>query len=308
MDKSSVQDDDKAVSTSRVFVVIPVHNRREQTLSCLRDLSAQTHPALTTIVVDDGSRDGTNVSVRQQFPATILLEGDGNLWWTAATNRGVEFALANGHTNDFVLTLNDDTHVEPRYVATLLETAASHPQTLVGSLVVYQDRPDIVCDGGTSLSWWTAKHTPHARGLQLDQARRRGRLVSVDMLSGRGTLIPLAAYRAVGLYDEVHLPHYAADYEFSVRAQRRGFHLLLDYDAVVVSAAGLTGLNNEEGRLPWRDLARSFFTRRSAYQLAMRYQFARLCAPRMLFAPFLVLDTCRLIGGRLRNQFRRRSS
>ena len=306
VDTSGVPGDDGPVPTPHVFAVIPVHDRREQTLSCLRDLSAQTHRPLTIVVVDDGSRDGTKESVRQQFPTVVLLEGDGNLWWTAATNRGVEHALARGGADDFVLTLNDDTHVGPDYVATLLETVAGRPNALVGSIVVDAARPDVVADGGCSLSWWTAKLTTHARGMSLADARRNGRLKRVDILSGRGTLVPLAAYRAVGLYDQVHLPHYASDYELSIRAQRRGFELLVDYQAVVASATDMTGLNNERRRLPWPELARSLFLRRSAYQLAMRYQFARLCVPRPLFASYLVLDTCRLLAGRLRNQLRQR--
>ena len=43
----------------RVHVVIPVHNRLDHTVACLRDLSGQDWTNLMTIVVDDGSTDQT---------------------------------------------------------------------------------------------------------------------------------------------------------------------------------------------------------------------------------------------------------
>ena len=65
----------------------------------------------------------------------------------------------------------------------------------------------------------------------------------MSVLSGRGTLIPVEAFRRVGLYDQERLPHYGADWEFSRRAQRAGFELLLDYRARVFSREGATGFD-----------------------------------------------------------------
>jgi GT2 family glycosyltransferase len=297
---------DRVTGPARVHVVLAVHDRKEQTLACLQDLGAQTYPDLVVIVVDDGSRDGTDEAIRSRFPATVVLKGDGNLWWSGATNRGVAHALAHGGAGDFVLTLNNDTRVGPAYVQSLVEAAGAHPGSLVGSVAVSDDAHDMIRDGGCSLSWWTAKLRVHGRGQPLGESRKRGgRFVATDLLTGRGTLVPMAVYRTVGLYDEAHLPQYGADFELALRARRAGFRLLVDYDAVVIAATRLTGPNNDSGRLPWRELGRSFFTKKSVYDLRTRYQFARLCAPRPLFASYLVLDTCRLLAGRIRNQFRR---
>jgi len=44
----------------RVYIIIPVHNRKSFTRGCLLSLRKQTFQKITTIVVDDGSSDGTS--------------------------------------------------------------------------------------------------------------------------------------------------------------------------------------------------------------------------------------------------------
>jgi len=36
------------------------------------------------IVVDDGSSDRTAEEAAKNYPKVIILQGDGNLWWTGA--------------------------------------------------------------------------------------------------------------------------------------------------------------------------------------------------------------------------------
>jgi len=290
---------------ARVAVVIPVFNRKEATLACLGDLAAQTEVIATVWVVDDASTDGTPEAVRTQFPGVRIVAGDGDLWWTGGTNAGIRAVLAELPLPEFVLTLNNDTRVGPRYLATLVESARTHPRALIGSLAVRDDTPDVIQDGGSRVSWWTAKFTRIARGGSRNDARaREGRYQTVDVLSGRGMLIPSAVFGEAGLFDEQRLPHYAADYEFAVRARRHGYALLVDYDAVVVAATGLTGLNNEDRPLPWKDLLRSFTSRRSPYNLAARFNFARCAAPAHIWPVFFVCDILRVVFGRARNQIR----
>jgi GT2 family glycosyltransferase len=73
-----------------IFIVIPVHNRRDFTRECLLSLRKQTYKNFKVIIVDDGSMDGTGDMIEKDFPEVIPLKGDGELWWTGATNMGVE--------------------------------------------------------------------------------------------------------------------------------------------------------------------------------------------------------------------------
>src|SRR5579884_4333211 len=67
-----------AVSTTDrhplVGIIILNWNRPEHTTACLQSISRLDYPAFQTVVVDNGSTDGSPSLIRQQFPAVALIE------------------------------------------------------------------------------------------------------------------------------------------------------------------------------------------------------------------------------------------
>ena len=70
----------------------------------------------------------------EEFPEVKVIRGDGNLWWTAATNLGVQYALDQGAT--YILVLNDDTLAPPDMVASMWEWSRKEPLAVMGALEV----------------------------------------------------------------------------------------------------------------------------------------------------------------------------
>ena len=110
----------------KLFIVIPVHNRVQLTQGCLLSLRRQTRNDFKVVVIDDGSTDGTSEMVSSSFPESLLLRGDGNLWWTGATNLGVRHALDWGAT--YLMTLNDDVIATEDFVEKMLSWAERKPR------------------------------------------------------------------------------------------------------------------------------------------------------------------------------------
>ena len=213
---------------------------------------------------------------------------------------GVECALTQAGQDDYILTLNDDTIVRPDYLQTLLDSALNHPNSLIGSISVSNENESTVVDAGVRVNWLTAKYTNLAEGRRYKDILRAGlSFQKVDVLAGRGTLIPIKAFREVGLYDFKRLPHYGADYEFSRRANMKGYNLLINYEAIVVSNVKATGLNNILVSLKWGDLVKSFYSIRSGNNLKIRWNFAYLCCSGWRLPVFYVCDVGRVIIGSL---------
>ena len=68
------------MSSSHIWVIIPVHNRQATTRVCLQRLQDQgIMERMTVCLVDDGCTDGTRSMVENEFPAVHCLDGNGHL-------------------------------------------------------------------------------------------------------------------------------------------------------------------------------------------------------------------------------------
>ncbi|HZC34123.1 MAG TPA: glycosyltransferase family A protein [Chthoniobacterales bacterium] len=85
-----------------VSAVIPTKNRKDQLRQTIYSALSQT-VRCEVIVIDDGSTDGTEKMVRNEFPAVIYEKREVSGGPTACRNRGAEIA-----TGEFLVTLDDD--------------------------------------------------------------------------------------------------------------------------------------------------------------------------------------------------------
>src|SRR5215203_4444311 len=138
----------------RIAAVIPVYNRRDTTLQCLRSLSRIDRTGLDfrVFIVDDGSTDGTSAAIREQFPEVEVVEGTGDLHYAAGTNAGMDAARA--WDPDFYLLMNDDAVFHDQFLIRLVKTALGNTRSVVGALLLLWDRPHIVFQVGQE--WKTA--------------------------------------------------------------------------------------------------------------------------------------------------------
>jgi N-acetylglucosaminyl-diphospho-decaprenol L-rhamnosyltransferase len=201
-----------------VFVVIPVFNRIDETLICLAGLRRQRYPAVNVIVVDGGSTDDTVSQLEQMADVTVITD-IGDQWWTGATWYGIEYAMTHGADDDFVMLLNNDTTFGPEMLEVLVrEARQSHGA--VAPIALAADGS--VINGGTWIDWTSYRISQATSPPAPTPSSWR-----VDALEGRGTLVPMWAIRAAGNVDRVRLPHYGADYEFSLRLSRHGCPLTM---------------------------------------------------------------------------------
>lgn len=151
-------------------------------------------------------------------------------------------------------------------------------------------------------TWWCAKARLLNTGRVLTECIAEGiDFVEPTCLPGRGTLIPVLCF-VNGLFNERKLPHYGADFEFSIRTSRKGYRLVMSYEAAVASDVTATGIGGSRRRIPWSQFFRMFFTIRSKACLRYRYRFALLSVPWWALPTYLVFDSARVIGGAVRDQ------
>ncbi len=257
-----------------VYVLIPAHNNRPQVLSVLRCLQGQRGVPVRILLVDDGSADGTAEEVRREFPAVTVLRGDGTLWWTGANVLGVAHILATAGERDAILLLNNDVTFEENYVALLWRCSEQLGRAVVGSTVVDDEHRGHMVGGlRLDVRLRVTENTDAARMAQTDHDDQ------VDVLPGRGTLVPVEVFRRIGTFDQRRLPHYGADYEFSIRARRAGFRLAVSHRARVYANLRITGLYPpEKPSLTWWECLALLCSKKSTANLRYYLNYVWLCS------------------------------
>lgn len=182
----------------------------------LRKLAASTVPLRTVVVDNDGGFVGsTEVDV---------LRTRQNLGFAGGCNMGARHALSRGAS--FVWFLNNDAEPIPDSLGQLLETAATcRPACLVGSLEI--DPRDADPQGP-----WANRAPVLPSALRGRVRAVRGRLTTVDFLSGFSMLASRPAFEQVGFIDESFF-HYFEDVDFGLRAVLAGADVVLDCGAPI---------------------------------------------------------------------------
>ena len=202
------------MNMENVYIIIPVHNRKAMTLQCLDALEKngdlhQYH----VIIIDDGSTDGTSEAVKSLYPDVFILQGDGDLWWTGAIRKGMEYAYDKGA--EYFIWLNDDCLVTNKAIEKLVRFCKDNPKSIIGSQGCQFDNNQSIAFGG------------HTRKNQSFQAIicPENKVLECDVVSGNLVCLPRLVIDIVG-YPEANLyPHYLGDFIFLIKSKNRGFKI-----------------------------------------------------------------------------------
>lgn len=267
-----------------IAIVCPVHNRKEVTRRFLECVENQQGVDLSVIVVDDGSTDGTAEMLRDDFGWVDVVRGDGTWWWTASVNAGIKRALDRGV--EAILLMNDDTLPERDFVARL-QQGASDPGGLYCAVETEAVTGEVRW-GGSRTNWCTGKTVGLAA--TLPESERRGPHI-VSYLPGRSMLVPADVYQSVGLFDADSLPHLAADYDFSLRAQRAGHELYCNWDVFLPCPP------ESPPEYSWGGYWEHLTGTRGRGNLRIFLRYAARNSPGLCVVPFVTLGIARRIVG-----------
>lgn len=213
--------------TARVTAIVLNWCNEPDTAACLESLAASRYDALTVLLVDNGSPDGSGARLHARFPNTPFLQTGSNLGYAGGNNRGMDWALARA--GDFLLVLNNDTVVDPDCVSALVRAAEETGAAVVAPQIVYFDEPDRVWYGGGTFS------VPRAVGVHRGQDQHAlGDMARspVTFVTGCCFLVRSDVIRRVGGFDETYFA-YVEDAELSLRLVRSGHALVFEPKALV---------------------------------------------------------------------------
>jgi hypothetical protein len=118
-----------------ISVVVVNWNRKELLRACLASVERQEGVPFETIVVDNGSVDGSADTAEGEFAARVIRNA-GNRGFCAANNQGI--AAARG---EFIALLNNDAEAAPGWLAALHRACSSGPEVgmAASKILVWED-------------------------------------------------------------------------------------------------------------------------------------------------------------------------
>lgn len=273
----------------RPAVYIPNFNGAERIGRALRSLREQTRP-VDVIVVDNGSDDGSEQLLRDEFPEVTVLALGRNVGFGPALNRAVA-----EHRADPLILLNDDAAAGPRFVEALLDAAAEGVQSVAG--VMLQERAPELIDSAGVVADRTLMGFDYLHGEPLGAAA-----TAPDPLgpTGGAALYDRAAFEAVGGFDERIFLYYE-DLDLALRLAAAGGRCRLAAAATALHAYSSSlgaGSSEKYARTGW---SRAYMLRRYGVMSDPRRALRALACEGALCAGQVFKDrSAKGIGGRLR--------
>jgi GT2 family glycosyltransferase len=229
-----------------VSVVVINWNGRDYLRACLESLASQEGVDFEVIVVDNGSKDGSQDMVRTEFiprPGirVRLIANEANKGFCAANNQG--FAVARGR---FIAILNNDTEVNPVFLAALRRAFDHAPDIgmAAAKVVVYEDPRRI--DKIGHLIYPDGQNRGRGTG-EID----RGQYDKIEEClwpDGCAAMYRAAMLGQIGGFDE-DLFIFGDDSELGLRGRIAGWRCLYMPDAVVRHHRGGAMKTGSTGRI-----------------------------------------------------------
>jgi GT2 family glycosyltransferase len=252
---------------NKLYIILPVHNRKEITQRFIRCLQQQTLQDYHVLLIDDGSMDGTAEMVRERISSLTVLRGTGDWWWGGSLHQGYLWLKSqNISSSSLVVLMNDDAIFDATYLQTAVSILSGKSRTLLVSNV-FGELSRQLFDGGIHADWKRLKFS-----LETNPDK-------INCASTRGTFLYVSDFLTIGGFYPRLLPHYASDYEFTIRAYRKGFALLPDERLQLYANESSTGIFNFKNERSYRSFLAHFFSKKYMLHPVYYSNFILLACP-----------------------------
>jgi len=214
-----------------ISVVVVNWNRKELLRACLASLARQTGVRFETIVVDNGSTDGSADLAEQEFGARVIRNHE-NRGFCGANNQGI--AAAGG---EFIALLNNDAEADPGWLQALVDACSKDTAYGMAASKVLEWEDPTRIDKVGHLIFPDGQNRGRGTGaLDRGQYDQEEEVLWPD---GSAALYRKSMLDEIGGFDEDFFA-YADDAELGLRARIAGWRCIYTPKAVVRHHRGST--------------------------------------------------------------------
>lgn len=256
--------------TTIINIILPVYNRRKVTERFIECLIAQSYINYRLLLIDDGSSDGTSEMVKSKVNNLEVIKGKGDWWWAGSLQQGINWLEKNeADDNEILLFANDDVTFDESFLQKAIEILKGENNIFLLPQV-YDEKTDMTIESGVeaNLNRMTFKPATSQK--------------KINCLSTRCLFLRIADLKKVGGFRPKILPHYWSDYEFTIRAYRKGIRLRTSADIAIISCNETNGFR--DNNTDFLKFIKYYFSKRSVGNPFYASVFILLTNP-LLFKP-----------------------
>ncbi len=216
-----------------ISVIVPNWNGADHLPVCLDSLRRQTVEDAETLVVDNGSADGSLRLLEREYPEAHVLALGENRGFAGACNAGIRAARSS-----IVALLNNDTEVDARWLEEVLAAFERHPEAgMVASKMLLYERRDRFHTAG---DFYRVDGVPGNRGVWQRDSGQYDEEEYVFGACGGSAAYRITMLEQIGLLDEAFF-YSCEDVDLAWRGQLTGWRCVYAPRAVVYHKLSATG-------------------------------------------------------------------
>jgi len=204
-------------SQPKIFVIVLNFNGLAVLTQCLSSVYQSRYLNFEVVVVDNNSSDGSLEQAKKSFSRANFIKNSENFGFSRGNNVGIRWALEK--FADYILILNNDTVLEKTTLSELVQSMQKNESAGIISPVVLSADNQSVWFAGGIIDWHKMK-TSHIYEIKSDSP------YSSEYISGCAMFVKKDVFKKIGIFDERFFLYYE-DTDFSMRAKKAGFDLLI---------------------------------------------------------------------------------
>lgn len=170
------------------------------------------------------SRSGKEIKI-EGLPSNrrlILIRNEKNYGFAEGNNIGIRYT-SKALEPDYILLLNNDTVVNPRFLSELVNVAEREEKIgILGPKIYYYDEPNIIASAGAKIDLWKG-YAPQ-RGIGTPENGSYKDVEDVDYVTGCALFIKTELIENIGMLDSSFFAYWE-ETDFCMRSRRAGYRV-----------------------------------------------------------------------------------
>lgn len=218
----------------KVTITFPNYNGGQEPIECLKSIKKLNYPKdkLETIVVDNGSTDGSKELILKKFPNVLLIQNKKNLGFAKAVNQAIKSARG-----DYIFITNDDVVFGKKSLKNLVDYSFNNQQIgILGGLIYKKNPKNKISTAGNRMNLLTGN---------VFSCSNPKKIKEPGWIPGCGMLVKKSTLGKIGLLDDLFTYSFE-DYDFCLRAKDADFKVIYLPKAVFWHRVSTTANKNRK--------------------------------------------------------------